>query len=83
MKLSRDLQLKLNKQYESNSLISMKYKGSDITFKTDADGNPVLLFIGRKTKDGKIKGERFRRTLKKDLLGTVVKDHWELKGKAS
>ena len=83
MKLGRDLQLKLNKQYESNSLISMKYKGNDITFNTDVDGNPVLLFIGRKTNDGKIKGERYRRTLKKDLLGAIVKDHWELKGKAS
>jgi hypothetical protein len=83
MKLGRDLQVKLNKQYEPNSLISMKYKGNDIAFKTDVDGNPVLLFIGRKTNDDKIKGERYKRTLKIDLLGTIVKDHWELKGKAS
>ncbi len=32
MKLSRDLQLKLNKQYDSNSLITIKFKGNDITF---------------------------------------------------
>jgi len=83
MKLGRDLQQKLSQQYESNSLITIQYKGNDVTFKTDPIGNPVLLFIGRKTKDGKIKGDRYRRTLKKDLRGDVVKDHWELKGKAS
>lgn len=32
--------------------------------------------------DGKIKGERFVRTLKKDKQGVIVKDHWDLKGKA-
>jgi hypothetical protein len=83
MPLSRDLQLKLSKQYEANSLVSGAYKGNDITFKTDADGNAVLLFIGRMSKDGKIKGERYARTLKRDMRGDVIKDHWELKGKAS
>lgn len=81
MPLSRDLQLILSKLYEANSMLMNEYKGNDIMFKTDSDGNPVLLFIGLKTKDGKIRGERYRRTLKKDMLGGVIKDHWELKGK--
>jgi hypothetical protein len=83
MPLSRDLQLKLSKRHEPNSLLTSKYKGNDIMFKTDEDGNAVFLFIGQMTKQGKIKGERYARTLKMDIRGDVIKDHWELKGKAS
>jgi hypothetical protein len=32
---------------------------------------------------GKIKGERYARTLKYDREGNLIKDHWELKGKAT
>lgn len=81
--MSEHLQRTLGKTFEPSSMISMKYKGNDLAFKTDAEGNAVLLFIGRKTADGKIKGERFSRTLKKDPQGTVIKDHWERKGKSS
>jgi len=35
------------------------------------------------TESGSIKGERYARTLKKDSQGNLIKDHWELKGKAS
>jgi hypothetical protein len=44
----------------------MKYKGNDIAFKTDKEGNPMVMFIGKLTKEGKIKGERYARTLKAD-----------------
>jgi hypothetical protein len=83
MKLSNDLQRKLKKQYDSNSFIESKFKGLDIAFKTDHDGNPIVLFVGKKISDGKIKGERFVRTLQKDLHGAIVKDHWDLKGPVS
>lgn len=83
MKLSEDLQKKLQKTYEVSSLINMKYKGNDVSFKTDDKGNAVLLFIGKMNEDGNIKGERYARTLKYDREGKVIKDHWELKGKAS
>lgn len=83
MPLSEDLQKKLGKKYESSSMVEMKYKGYDLSFKTDEEGNAVLLFIGKKTEQGTIKGERYALTLKKDREGKIFKDHWELKGKAT
>jgi hypothetical protein len=83
MGLSQHLQLKLSKHYEPSSLISMRYRGNDLLIKTDEEGNPVLLFIGKASQNGKIKGERYARTLKADRNGIIIKDHWELKGKAS
>ncbi len=74
---------KLSKTFEPDSLLEMKFKGYDIAFRTDEEGNPVQVFFGRKTEDGSIKGERYRRTLKKDKDGNIIKDHWEMKGKAS
>ena len=83
MALGEDLQKKLGKVYESSSMIEMKYKGYDIAFKTDGEGNAIQLFIGKKTEQGTIKGERYARILKKDKEGKIIKDHWELKGKAT
>jgi hypothetical protein len=83
MGLSEHLQSKLGKPYQPSSLVNMKYKGNDVTIKTDEDGNAVLVFIGKRTESGHIKGERYARTLKKDNAGNIIKDHWELKGKAS
>jgi hypothetical protein len=82
MKLNDDLLKLLSKTYEKSALINSSYKRNDISFKTDAEGNPVLFFIGKRREDGTIKGERYGRTLKHDKNGQVIKDHWELKGKA-
>ena len=83
MKLSDHLQAILSRKYAASSTVDMEYKGNSLRFKTDADGNPVLLFIGKLLSNGKIKGERYARTLKQDKSGAVTKDHWELKGKAT
>ncbi len=83
MKLSEDLQKKLRKVYEPSAMVELTYKGYDLSVKTDEDGNAILLFIGKKTEQGTIKGERYARTLKKDRERKIFKDHWELKGKAS
>ena len=83
MALGDDLQKKLSKKFEASSMIEMKFKGYDLSFKTDDEGNAIQLFIGKKTEQGTIKGERYARTLKKDKEGKVFKDHWELKGKAT
>jgi hypothetical protein len=82
LKLSTSLLLKLSRKYEPSSAIEMKFKGKDIFFRTDEEGNPVLLFIGKALPNGKIKGERYTRTLKSGAGGFLIKDHWELKGKA-
>jgi hypothetical protein len=83
MKLGEDLVKLLGKTYEPATMIEMRYKGNDIAFKTDANGNPILLFIGKKNEAGVIKGERYARTLKTANDGVVIKDHWERKGKAT
>lgn len=82
MALSEHLRTKLSKRYEPSAMVDMRYKGNDLRFKTDDEGNPVLLFIGKALDNGKIKGERYSRTLKRDARGLFVKDHWDLKGKA-
>jgi hypothetical protein len=81
MKLSEPLLLKLSKRYEPSRMIEMKFRGKDLSFKTDEEGNPVLLFIGKAMPDGKIKGERYTRTLIRNAEGFFIKDHWDLKGK--
>ncbi|MDO3643208.1 hypothetical protein [Mucilaginibacter sp. L3T2-6] len=69
--------LKILKQtYPANELVSRQFNGLDLSFKTDAGGRPVLLFLGKEQEDGHIKGERYVRVIN---AGT---DHWELKGKA-
>ncbi len=83
MALSEDLQKKLAKKFEPLSMVEMKYKGYDLSFKTDTEGDAVLLFIGKKTEKGTVVGERYARTLIKDRQGNLFKDHWELKGKAT
>jgi hypothetical protein len=83
MTIGPELKKKLSKTYEPSSLINMEFKGNDLAFKTDTDGNPVLLFIGKRTESGNIRGERYSRTLKRDAGGAIIKDHWDLKGKAS
>jgi hypothetical protein len=81
--ISEDLQKKLRKLFDPSTMIEMKYKGYDLAFKTDVEGNPIQLFMGKKTEKGTIKGERYARTLKKDKEGKIFKDHWELKGRAT
>jgi hypothetical protein len=83
MKLSEDLIKKLQKKFEPSTMVSMRYKGNDIAFKTDKDGNAVQLFVGKKNADGIVKGFRYIRTLLHDKSGTTIKDHWDLKGKAT
>ena len=83
MPLNQQLQKKLSLRYEPSSMIDMRFKGNDVSFKTDEEGNPVLLFIGTRSEEGTVKGERYARTLKRDREGKIFKDHWELKGKAT
>jgi hypothetical protein len=81
MSLGIDLQLKLTRKYEPSSMVYMTFRGNDLAVKTDDDGNAIVVFIGKLTNDGKIRGQRYARTLKYDGQGRIVKDHWDLKGK--
>ena len=81
MKLNDSLLLKLSKRYEPSSMLNMKFRGVDLAVKTDHEGNPIVVFVGRKQADGTIKGERYTRTLLRDGNGNLIKDYWDRKGK--
>ncbi len=74
---------KISKKFEPASGIEMKFGKYDCYLKTDEEGNAIMLFIGKKMKNGMIRGERYARRLVKDEAGNYIKDHWELKGKAT
>ena len=81
MKIRDKLLKVLSKKYAAEHMINQKFERYDISFKTDHEGNPMLLFIGTMDANGKIKGERFTRVLIRDKNGQVLKDHWDAKGK--
>jgi hypothetical protein len=81
MKIGEKLLKVLGKRYPAGQMIHQKFERYDISFKTDEEGNPVLLFIGRADANGRINGERFTRVLIKDKSGQIIKDHWDAKGK--
>lgn len=83
MALSPDLIKKLSQVYAPDTMVDLTWRGQDLTVKTDAHGQAILLFIGKRTVDGKIRGERYARRLLKDASGKVTKDHWDAKGKSS
>jgi hypothetical protein len=83
MALSEALIKKLAQKYPPNEMTDLRYRGNDLTIKTDNAGNAILLFIGRRQEDGHIRGERYARRLLVDDAGRVLKDHWELKGKST
>ncbi|HEV7347096.1 hypothetical protein [Telluribacter sp.] len=81
MKIGDKLLKILEKTYAPSSSISRKFERYDITIVTDEEGNPHLLYIGNRSENGLIKGNRFTRTLLKDKEGKVIKDHWDNLGK--
>jgi hypothetical protein len=81
MKIGDKLKKILEKKYQPDSNIPLKFEKYDLTIKTDPEGNPVLLFIGTRGENEKIVGYRFVRTLIRDEEGNVLKDHWDNHGK--
>lgn len=81
MKLGAALIKVLAKPYAPEQLVQQRFGRYDLAFKTDDQGRPVVLFLGKADADGKIRGERFARRLQTDENGKVIKDHWDNKGK--
>jgi len=81
VKLGKDTLKLLSQMYTANALIQKRLNRYDLAFKTDEQGRPVLLFMGRADDEGRIKGERFARRLVINREGQVIKDHWDNKGK--
>ena len=80
-KIGDKLLHKLSKRYEPNSTMHEVFKGNDISFVTDENGDPKYFFIGKRMPNGNIKGDRFSRTLLFHENGTVSKSHWDYKGR--
>ena len=83
MKLNDTLVKKLSQPFAPSTMVEMTFKGNDLSIKTDSDGRAILLFIGKRGEDGNVRGERYARRLVHDKDGVAIKDHWELKGKAT
>jgi hypothetical protein len=81
MKVGPELLKLLSKPYAPDQLISQRFGRYDLAFKTDEQGRPILLFLGKANAEGKIKGECFVRRLQADKDGQIIKDHWDNKGK--
>ncbi|MGF7214041.1 hypothetical protein GGR92_000181 [Spirosoma lacussanchae] len=71
----------LGKKYEPSTLVAFRFGRYDVATKTDGEGNPVLLFIGKADERGHIRGHQFTRRFLKDVNGVVRKDHWDYKGR--
>ncbi|WP_266365545.1 hypothetical protein [Tellurirhabdus rosea] len=83
MKIGEKLLKQISKKYPPSDSVELRFGRYDVVLKTDEDGNADLLFIGEKTENGQIRGDRFHRRLLKDAEGKIVKDHWDYKGKVS
>jgi hypothetical protein len=83
MKFGQQLLALLGKTYEPSAMIAMPFQRYDLDFKTDEGSRPLLLFIGKKDAQGKIKGTRYARRLVTAADGSIMKDHWDSKGKIS
>jgi hypothetical protein len=81
MSLGADLQLRLRKKFQPSSTVYLNFRGVDLAVLTDRDGNAMTAFIGKLTDEGKIRGQRYARTLNAAPDGSIIKDHWDLKGK--
>ncbi|HEX9956863.1 MAG TPA: hypothetical protein VGA96_06400 [Fibrella sp.] len=81
MKIGERLLKQVTKKYEPSKLVRFTFNRYDVALKTDEEGNPILLFIGKADEQGTIKGDQFARRLLKNAAGVVVKDHWDYKGK--
>ncbi|MGG7663854.1 hypothetical protein [Dyadobacter sp. BHUBP1] len=82
MKIGDKLLKELSKRYEPESTVDKKFGKYDLTFRTDKEGNPVMLFIGHRNENGRITGDRFTTVIARDPAGKVIKDHWDAKGRA-
>jgi predicted Holliday junction resolvase-like endonuclease len=84
MALGPKLIEKLNKVYAADSRVDQHYNGKDLTFITNASGEPVTLFIGKRLEDGTIAGERYVRKIIRDAkTNKIQRSHWDLKGKVT
>jgi len=81
--LSKALETKLSKIYTPDSRFDDHFKGNDITFFTNENGEPFSLYIGKRNDKGNIVGEFYSRRFKKREGEKIVLSHWDNMGKVS
>lgn len=82
--LGEDLIKKLSKIYPPSKRIDDNFRGKDITFITNENGEPVTLYIGKRSEDGSIKGDLYTRKIIRSADGySIEKSHWDNKGRVS
>lgn len=70
MKIGQRLLKQVSKKYEPSKLVRFTFERYDVALKTDEEGNPILLFIGKADEQGIIKGDQFARRLSKIRRGS-------------
>jgi hypothetical protein len=73
----------VTKQYPPSTFIERRFQQYDLGFKTDVEGHPIVLFLGKKDANGNIRGRRYARRLVRSADGKIIKDHWDDKGSAT
>ncbi len=79
--IGKSLEAYLKKCYTPSSRIEMTFKGKEITFITNTNGEPITLFLGKRKANGDISGEMFSRRIKKIENGLIKESHWDNQGK--
>ena len=82
MALSAAILKIVNRKYDPSAFIERRFHRYDLGFKTDEEGNAIVLFMGKKDDSGNIRGRRYARRLVRDHEGNIIKDHWDDKGPA-
>lgn len=84
MPLGTDLETKLTKKFTPDSRVEDNFRGKDLTLVINKAGDAITLFIGKRNPDGSITGERYVRKIQyASDKETIIKSHWELKGKVN
>lgn len=81
--MGKALEAKMDKTYKPSSRIDMEFRGKDVTFYTNENGEPITLYIGRRKENGDIAGEVYSRRIKKRENGAIKESHWDNQGKVT
>ncbi len=83
MPIQPDLETRLGKPFPPDSRVEDSFRGKDLTILTNDKGEAVTLFIGKRNIDGSIKGERYVRRIIRNDDDSILKSHWDCKGKVT
>jgi len=80
---SKTLLAKLDKVYPASSRIDDSFRGNELTMITNAQGQVMRLYIGKRMPGGNIAGEYYIRQVKAMEGESIKSSHWDKKGKVT